>query len=81
MVPVEEEEGCRVLIKIMSCLGDVKRFDFPKFHNTLRYVEDIQNFGMTDLTITDPKERFNTDIKRAARKTDFKPGNTIAQVA
>ncbi|KAL0020215.1 hypothetical protein WJX77_003261 [Trebouxia sp. C0004] len=26
-------------------------------------------------------ERFNKDIKRAARKTNFKPGNTIAQVA
>ncbi|DBA75753.1 TPA: hypothetical protein ACH3X1_010164 [Trebouxia sp. C0004] len=41
--------------------------------------EDIQNFGMTDLTTTGPKERFNKDIKRAAR--NFKPGNTIAQVA
>ncbi|DBA98090.1 TPA: hypothetical protein ACH3X1_014710 [Trebouxia sp. C0004] len=34
-----------------------------------------------DLTTTGPKERFNKDIKRAARKTNFKPGNTIAQVA
>ncbi|DBA98298.1 TPA: hypothetical protein ACH3X1_001219 [Trebouxia sp. C0004] len=33
------------------------------------------------LTTTGPKERFNKDIKRAARKTNFKPGNTIAQVA
>ncbi|DBA98222.1 TPA: hypothetical protein ACH3X1_001148 [Trebouxia sp. C0004] len=59
----------------------IHSFDFPKFHNTLQYVEDIQNFGMTDLTTTGPKERFNKDIKHAARKTNFKPGNTIAQVA
>ena len=66
---------------IVSCFGDVKSFAFPKFHNTLRYVEDIKNFGMTDLTTTGPKERFNKDIKKAARKTNFKPSNTIAQVA
>ena len=56
-----------MLNKIMSCFGDVKSFDFPKFHNTLRYVEDIRNFGMTDLTTTGPKEGFNKDIKRSSQ--------------
>ena len=55
--------------------------DFPKFLNWRYYVIDIIMNGMTDNYSSGPTERFNKEIKRAARCTNFNRHTLTQQVS
>ena len=71
-----------------SLAGDIEQnfghlkesWGFPKFSNMRDFPDDIRQHGMTNNYTSAPGERFNKNIKAAARKTNFNPRTLAKQV-
>lgn len=71
---------CRLGDELLEVLGDVKSFEFPKFFNMGKVVEDLLTWGMMDLNNTSPKEASMKDVRAAYQHTNRKPKGLTQQV-